>query len=131
MEIKTNTRHLRISPKKLRFIIDDIKNVRPVDALNILLYSPKKGAKILLKAIKSAIDNAKNNYKIDENSLSFKFLSVDAGRFLKRFRPAGRGTTKPFKKRTSHITVVLTTKSVSKNKNKSELKINPPTGKKK
>jgi len=122
MEIKTKIKHLRISPKKLRFLIDEIKNVKPVDALSILLYNSKKGAKILLKAIKSAIDNAKNNYKIDKNSLIFKFLSVDSGRSLKRFRPGGRGTTKPFKRRTSHITIILTT---------GKLKINPQAGGKK
>jgi len=123
MEIKTKIKHLRISPKKLRFLIDEIKNVKPVDALNILLYNPKKGAKILLKAIKSAIDNVKNNYKIDESSLSFKSLSVDSSRSLKRFRPGGRGTTKLFKRRTSHITVVLTTELFAQNVDKGELKI--------
>lgn len=113
MEIKADIKHVRISPKKLRFIVDDVKKMKPVDALNALLYSPKRGAKILLKAIKSAISNAKNNYKIDENLLRFKLLSVESGRSLKRFRPGGRGTTKPFKRRTSHIKVVLISESVT------------------
>lgn len=131
MEIRANIKHIGISPKKIRFILDDVKKMKPVDALNVLLYSPKRGAKILLKAIKSAINNAKNNYKIDENLLRFKVLSVDSGHSLKRFRPGGRGTTKPFKRRMSHIKVILTTESVTKNKDKGELKFNPPAGGKK
>ncbi len=108
MEIKTNIKRIGVSSKKIRFIIDDVKKMKPVDALDALLYSPKRGAKVLLKAIKSAVSNAKNNHKIDENLLRFKLLSVGTGRSLKRFRPGGRGTMKPYKRRTSHINITLT-----------------------
>lgn len=118
MEIKAYIKNLKISPKKLRFLVDEVKKTSPVEAMNKLYYSPKRSAKILWKAIKSAVDNAKRNYGIKEDQLKFKFLIIEEGPRLKRFRPGGRGTVKPYKRRTSHIKIVLE-KIDSKNKIKS------------
>jgi large subunit ribosomal protein L22 len=107
MEFKAYIKNLRISPKKLRFLLPEIKKLKPVEALDYLYYTPNKGAKILYQAIKSAIANAKNSQKIDENLLKFKLLTVEQGFAFKRFRPGGRGTVKPYKKRTAHIKIVL------------------------
>jgi large subunit ribosomal protein L22 len=140
MEIESNIKYLKISPKKLRMIVDGVKKLKPVDAVNMLFYSNKKGAKILLKAIKSAISNAKNLNQLDEHSLKFKLLLIDGGPSLKRFRAGGRGTAKPFRRRTSHIKIILMTDSnvnpkrtvksklVSTKKNKNQLKVIPPAG---
>ena len=107
MESKTLIKNVRISPKKLRFLLTEVKKLKPYQALDYLYYTPKKGAKILYQAIKSAINNAKNYLKVEENLLKFKVLAVDEGIKLKRYRPGGRGTIKPYKKRFSHIKIVL------------------------
>jgi hypothetical protein len=78
----------------------------PYKALDHLYYTPKKSAKALYKAIKSAIDNAKNISQDVEN-LKFKKLLVEEGRKLKRYRAGGRGTAKPILRRYAHIQVVL------------------------
>ncbi len=107
MEAKAYIKNIRISPKKLRFLLQEIKKAKPADVLHSLEYSPKKGAKIFYNAIKSALTNAKNNLKVDEESLVFKTLTVEEGRKLKRYRPGARGTAKPYGKRYSHIKVIL------------------------
>lgn len=107
MESTTVIKNVRISPKKLRFLLPEIKKLSPKEALVYLLYTPKKGAKILYQAVKSAISNAKNYLKIDEDKLKFKVIAVDEGLKLKRYQPGGRGTVKPYKKRFSHIKITL------------------------
>ena len=108
MEKKFVFKNLPISPKKLRFLLPPLRKISPVGALDYLFYMPKKGAKILRKAIKSAIDAVKSSLKIEENKLKFKTLAVDEGKKLKRFRPGGRGTVKPIVRRFSHLTIILT-----------------------
>jgi len=120
MEKKFVFKNLPISPKKLRFLLPPLRKISPVGALDYLFYMPKKGAKILRKAIKSAIDAVKSSVKIEENKLKFKTLAVDEGRKLKRFRPGGRGTVKPIVRRFSHLTIVLTDE---KKNEKKQLKI--------
>jgi Ribosomal protein L22 len=120
MEKKFVFKNLPISPKKLRFLLPPLRKISPVGALDYLFYMPKKGAKILRKAIKSAIDAVKSSLKIEENKLKFKTLAVDEGRKLKRFRPGGRGTVKPIVRRFSHLTIVLTDE---KKNEKKQLKI--------
>lgn len=107
MESKTMIKNVRISPKKLRFLLKEVKKLTPKQALDYLYYTPKKGAKILYQAIKSAINNAKNYLKVDEDLLKFKVLAVDEGIKLKRYRPGGRGIVRPYMRRFSHVSVVL------------------------
>ncbi|MGB9707450.1 MAG: large ribosomal subunit protein uL22 [Microgenomates group bacterium] len=114
MEFKAYIKNLRISPKKLRFFLPEIKKLKPVEALDYLYYLPNKGARFFYQAIKSAIANAKKSKQIDENLLKFKLLAVEQGFAFKRFRPGGRGTIKPYKKRTAHIKIILETLSEEK-----------------
>lgn len=107
MEIKTYSKNLRISPKKLRFLLPEIKRLTPVDALVHLLYTPNRSAKIFYNSVKSAVTNAKNVLKVDEKILRFKHLSVEEGQKLKRFRAGGRGTAKPILRRFAHINIIL------------------------
>ncbi len=100
-------KNLRISPKKLRFLVDDTKKRKPSEVLDYLFYSPTKSARVFYKAIKSAIDNAKNNLKLNENDLIFKTLTVEEGQKSKKYRAGGRGVAKPLVRRYSHIKVVL------------------------
>lgn len=110
MEARTYVKNGKITPKKLRFLMPKIKKMKPAQALDYLFYSPLKGSTFFYKAIKSAITNANNTLKSDTNLLTFKVLKIDEGQKLRRYRPGGRGTSKPFKRRTAHITIVLEAK---------------------
>jgi large subunit ribosomal protein L22 len=107
MEAKATIRHAKISPRKLRFLTDAVKAMKPTTALDRLGLSQKRSAKVLWKAIKSAVDNGKTVYNMLPEKMEFKTLAIDEGVFLKRYRAGSRGTGKPYKRRTSHITVVL------------------------
>lgn len=106
MEAKSYVKNVKVTSKKLRFLLDDVRKMDPYKALEHLYYTPKKSAKILYKAIKSAIDSAKTMSK-DVTALKFKTLLVEDGRKLKRFKAGGRGTPKQIIRRYSHIKVVL------------------------
>lgn len=108
MEAIAYIKHIRVSPKKLRFIVDGIRLKKPEEALIILSQSQKRNAKVLYKAIHSAVSNAKAVMKITTGEgLKFKTLLIEEGPFLKRMRPASRGRASFYKKRSSHIKVVL------------------------
>lgn len=107
MEARTTIKHLRISPKKLRFLADDVRRRTPLEAMQHLLYQRDRAATFLYKAIKSASANAQSTLKTDENLLQFKALQIDEGPVLKRMQPGGRGTAKFYKRRSSQITIVL------------------------
>lgn len=107
MENTTYIKYMRTSPKKLRFLIDGVKKMKPTVALRSLFYSNKKSSKILYKVIKSAVDNAKRALKIDENLLEFKVLTVEEGPSMKRSKAGGRGNVRILKRRSSHVKIVL------------------------
>ncbi|GAB4219024.1 MAG: hypothetical protein Fur009_3040 [Candidatus Microgenomates bacterium] len=106
-ESKTYIKNVIISPKKLRFYLKEIKKLTPIQALERLYYGKQKATKILYQAIKSAIANAKQTLKIDENLLKFKVFTIEEGLKLKRYQAGSRGTAKPILKRRSHIKIVL------------------------
>ncbi len=112
MESTVYFKNVHITPKKLRFLLNDVKRMKPVQALDHLFYSPKKGAQLLYKAIKSAVDNAKYTLKTSEDLLQFKLLCVEQGNQMKRYRPGGRGTAKQYVKKRSHIKIVLLSSKV-------------------
>lgn len=107
-ESKTYLKNLAISPKKLRFYLKAVKKLSPKEALDYLFYGSQKATKVLYQALKSAISNAKQTLKVDENLLKFKLFTIEEGLKLKRYRPGSRGTVKPILKRRSHIKIVLT-----------------------
>ena len=94
METKAILRGVRLSAQKGRLIADQVRG-KPVDqALNILAFSPKKGAKIVRKVVESAIANAEHNDGADIDTLKVKTVHVERGAYMKRFmaRAKGRGT---------------------------------------
>ena len=107
MEARAYIKNLKISPKKLRFLLPAIKKMTPAKSLEYLFYTPKKGARLFYKVIKSAINNAKQTMKINEDLLKFKLLTVEEGRGLKRYKPGGRGAAKPIRRDFSHIKIIL------------------------
>lgn len=107
MESLSYFKNLRVSPKKMRFMLPEIKKLKPFEALDYLMYSPRRTAKVYYKALQSAIENAKNTLKVSPDVLQFKLLTVEQGPVMKRFQPGSRGTAQPIKKRFSHLKIAL------------------------
>lgn len=101
---------VRISPKKLRGVADVARKLTPQDAILKLPFLRKRGSEVLVKVIKSALAGAKQKGTGDEG-LIFKEIQIGEGSRLKRGRAASRGRWHPYKRRMSHIRVVLTTKA--------------------
>ncbi|MGE0386934.1 MAG: 50S ribosomal protein L22 [Gammaproteobacteria bacterium] len=97
----------RISAQKLRLVADQVRGL-PVDkAINLLTFSPKKGAVIVKKVLESAIANAENNDGADVDELKVSSIYVDEGPTMKRVVARARGRANRIVKRTSHITVTV------------------------
>ena len=112
MEVKAVTKYVRISPVKVRRLIDAIKG-KPVETgLNILKFMPQKAAGIVEKTVRSAVSNADQNPDIDVDMLVIRNIIVDQGPTLKRFRARARGRGTRILKRTAHITIILAEGSV-------------------
>lgn len=107
MEVTAIAKNVRVSPQKVRLVVDQIKRMPPGKAITILDFVNKSAAKPLKKVIASAIANAKNNFGLVDNTLSFKSVLVGKGMVSKRYQPVARGRAHPILKRTSHITVIL------------------------
>jgi large subunit ribosomal protein L22 len=107
MEVSAKLRYARISPQKCRLVADVVRGKPVGNALATLKYMPKKGAELVHKVLKSAVDNAENNNGADVDELKVHRIQVDAAPQFKRFaaRAKGRGTR--IIKRNSHITVVV------------------------
>jgi large subunit ribosomal protein L22 len=129
MEFKTTQKYLIESPRKLREVAVMISKLTPQDAVERLPFVKKKDAGVIKKVILTAIANAKQK-NIEVGNLIFKEIQINEGPRLKRFRAGARGRAKPYKKKMSHIRVVLTTrndqilnpKSQIKNSDKPEVK---------
>ena len=107
MEARAVERFIRISPRKLRYIADIVRNKSVEQAVDILTFTPKKAASILKKAVESAAANAAENHDMEEEGLFISRIMVNEGPILKRFRPRARGRATRIRKRTSHLTVVV------------------------
>ena len=107
METSAAAKFVRISPRKIRLIMDQVRGKRVEEALNMLSFAPQKGALILKKLIDSAVANAEQNSGVDVDALFVKRVYADEGPTLKRFRPRAQGRATKIRKRSSHLTVVL------------------------
>jgi large subunit ribosomal protein L22 len=109
MEAKAILKYAKITPRKARRVIDIIKGKRASDALVSLRYMPYRGAGIIAKLLKSAMANAEQKHShVDIDKLKIKRAFVDQGPAAKRMEPRAMGRANVIKKRTSHITIVLT-----------------------
>lgn len=111
MEFKSEQKHLLLSPRKIRPVVDVIKKMTPAKALESLPFIKKRASEYLFKVIKSATANAFQK-GADVNNLVFKEIQIGEGPRLKRGQPVSRGRWHPIKKRMSHIKVILMTKKV-------------------
>jgi large subunit ribosomal protein L22 len=107
MKSKAVARYIRVSPRKVRLVMDQIRGKKVEEALNFLSFALPKGANILRKLINSAVANAQQNSGIDVDNLYIEKVFADVGPVLKRFRPRAMGRAARILKRTSHLTVVL------------------------
>ena len=107
MAAKAQAKYIRISPRKIRLIMDEVRGKRVEEALNMLSFMPKKGARILKKLIESAVANAQENLNLDVDELRVAKIYADEGPMLKRWRARALGRATLIRKRTSHITVIL------------------------
>ena len=107
MRARAIIRYLRTSPTKLRRAMDPIRGKPLEDALAVLTLTPTRGARLLLKALRSAAANAENNHAMNREELWVAEAYVQGGAMLKRIRPGPRGMATQIRKRLSHITFVL------------------------
>nr|AXQ05029.1 ribosomal protein L22 ['Vaccinium corymbosum' phytoplasma] len=105
---KAIVRKVSIAPRKARLVVDLIRGKNIAQAQAILTFTPKVAAPVILKLLNSAVSNAVNNLKLNREQLYVKEVFVNEGLRLKRMFPRAKGSSDMIKKRTSHITLVIT-----------------------
>jgi large subunit ribosomal protein L22 len=107
MEFEATTKYVRVSTRKVRLVADSIRKMTPVAAIAALSQTQKSAAIPITKTIKSAIANAKQK-NIAEDELRFKTIEIMGGPSMKRWHAVSRGQAHAFKKRMTHIRIILT-----------------------
>lgn len=107
MEVKAYLPNVRISPTKVRVVINLVRGKNVNEALALLKFIPKRASEPIAKVIKSAAANAEHNFSLNKDNLVISQAFVDQGPTLKRFHPRQRGQAFPILKRSSHITVMV------------------------
>ena len=107
IETAAKLKMARISPQKARLVADQLRGLEVEKALEILAFSPKKGARIIKKVLESAVANAEHNEGADIDELKVSTIYVDQGPVYKRIQPRAKGRANRILKRTSHITVCV------------------------
>lgn len=125
MEIKAQLKFMHIAPRKVRLVADLIRGMDVKRALLELEHLPKRSAGPLLKLLRSAIANAKHNFQLSEEGFYVKKLMVNQGTVLKRFEPRAFGRAAPVRRRSSHIMLVLDSKSERPKVKKGRIKEGP------
>ena len=111
MEARAIARGLRIPPRKARLVIDLVRGKDVAEAERICRNYNSVAARLTLKVLTSAVANAENNLGLDKTKLYVSKAYVDEGQTLKRMKFGSRGHVDPIKKRTSHITIVVSEKN--------------------
>ena len=107
METKAVTKYLRVSPRKVRLVVDQIRGKGVEDALNILKFVPKRSAAAVAKTLRTAVANAESTQNVDVDRLYVKEVMVDEAGMWKRSMPRAHGKATSIRKRLSHVTIVL------------------------
>ena len=110
MQARSEAKHIRISPRKMKPIADLVRGKNIKDAQAILKFTPRKGAEIFLKVLNSAVANAENNHHMDVDTLIVKDIYANQGPTLKRWNAGSMGRANPVLKRSSHVGVVVAEK---------------------
>jgi large subunit ribosomal protein L22 len=107
MEARAVARHIRMSPRKARLVIDAIRGKDVNAALKIVALSSKKSALPIRKTLESAIANAESHYDVDVDKLFVVRACVDMGKSLRRMQPRAYGRADVVRHHTSHVTIVV------------------------
>ena len=107
MEARAKATFERIAPRKVKIVLDLIRNKPAEEAMAILKFTPKAACEPVAKLLKSAVANAENNFDMDVTRLYVAECSVSQGPTLKRIRPRDHGKAFRINKKTSHINLVL------------------------
>ena len=106
-EIKATARYIRMSPRKVRRVLNQIRGRSYAEALVILEFMPYRACEPVLKVLRSAVANAEHNEGLDPRTLVVSTAFADQGPSLKRFRPRAQGRAYQIRKPTCHITVAV------------------------
>ena len=106
-EIRAVSRYVRMSPSKIRRVLRQIQGKTYSEALLLLEFMPYASCTPIIKVLRSATANARNNFGMDETKLVIKSAFADQGPTMKRFRPRAQGRAYRILKATSHITIVM------------------------
>ncbi len=109
VEVRATARFVRRAPRKARLVMDHVRGKSVGDARALLAHTPRAAAVDISKLLESAVANAENNFELDPDDLRILRATVDEGPTIKRFRPRALGRATPIHKRTSHMTITLTT----------------------
>ena len=107
MEAKAIARYVRVSPRKARIVVDQVRGKDVIAAQEILAFNERAISEVVAKVVNSAAANAQDRFGLRPESLVIKAAYVDEGPTMKRFRPRAKGAASKIRKRTSHITVIV------------------------
>ncbi len=107
MEVRAVARYVRVSPRKARIVVDQVRGKSVEQAREILAFTNRAVAETVEKTLNSAVANAEHNNHLRADSLVVKRAFVDEGPTLKRIRPRAKGSASRINKRTSHITIIV------------------------
>jgi large subunit ribosomal protein L22 len=106
-EVKASSKYVRMSPSKVRRVLRQIQGKSYSEALSILEFMPYASCTPIIKVLRSATANARNNLGLDETTIVIKSAFADQGPTMKRFRPRAQGRAYRILKATSHITIIV------------------------
>ena len=107
MEARATAKYVRVSPRKARLVVDQVRGKDIATAREILMFSERAVSEVVEKVLNSAVANAENNHGMRTNNLVVKTAYVNEGPTLKRIRPRAKGSASPIRKRTSHIPIIV------------------------
>lgn len=126
MQVTAKARYIRMSPRKVRLVLDVVRGMAVSQALSQLRFINKRAAEPVMKLLNSAVANATNNLGLKQSNLYVKEIVVSGGPTLKRWQPRAFGRATPIRKRTSQISVVLAEKKLTGPTEKKKTKIEAP-----
>lgn len=106
-QFKVKLKHLRVAPRKVRMVVDQVRGVNAQKAIDILTFTKMASGRDVCKLVRSAVANADQKGGVDVDNLFVKSVWVDQGVTMRRSLPRARGSASRINKKTSHITLVL------------------------
>jgi large subunit ribosomal protein L22 len=125
METTAKARYLRVSPKKVRLVIDVVRGMDVDEALTNLANMKKSARHHVIKLLNSAIANAEHNHELKRENLYIKKISADGGPIINRWRPRAHGRAGAIRKRTTHLSVTIAEREPAKENKKAKPQSKP------